>query len=127
MSWKSSIALGEEGFERLPPDPNWPLDQLCTVTQVGKRLRGQLTDHYRRDTRDSWARVESGVELTPLSDLQLLRDTGRSPGEALFPCNLVKGLLSLRKLTNYRRNKLYDEEIESATVKREEPINGYKD
>lgn len=81
MSWKSPTPLEEEGFERLPPDPDWLLDQLYAVTHMERRLGGQLTDQYRREIKDRWAVVKSGVELTPLPDWHLLRDMGRSPGE----------------------------------------------
>ena len=127
MSWKSPTPLEEEGFERLPPDPDWLLDQLCAVTHMEKRLGGRLADQYRREIKDRWVTVKSGVELTPLPDLHLLRDMGRSPGGTLFPWYLVKGLMTLRNHANDEGNKLYDEEYDSATVKREEAINRWKE
>lgn len=127
MSWKSPTPLKEEGFERLPPDPDWLLDQLYAVTHMQKRLGGQLTDQYRREIKDRWTVVKSGVKLTPLPDLHLLRDMGRSPGGTLFPWYLVKGLMTLRDHANDQGNKLYDEEYDSAVVKREEAINRWKE
>ena len=127
MSWKSPTPLEEEGFERLPPDPDWLLDQLCAVTNMEKRLGGRLADQYRREIKDRWVTVKSGVELTPLPNLHLLRDMGRSPGGTLFPWYLVKGLMTLRNHANDEGNKLYDEEYDSATVKREEAINRWKE
>ena len=127
MSWKSPTPLEEEGFKRLPPDPDWLLDQLCAVTHVKKRLGGRLADQYRREIKDRWVIVKSGVELTPLPDLHLLRDMGRSPGGTLFPWYLVKGLMTLRNHANDEGNKLYDEEYDSATVKREEAMNRWKE
>ena len=41
MSWKSPTPLEEEGVERLPPDPDWLLEQLSAVTHMEKRLGGQ--------------------------------------------------------------------------------------
>lgn len=127
MSWKSPTPLEEEGFERLPPYPDWLLDQLYAVTHMGKRLGAQLTEQYRREIRDRWAVFESGVDLTPLPDLHLLRDMGRSPGGTLFPWYLVKGLMTLRNHANDEGNKLYDEEYDSAAIKREEAINRWKE
>jgi len=45
-----------------------------------RRLGRRLTLQYRQEMKDRWAAVESSVELTPLPDLHLLRDIGRSPG-----------------------------------------------
>ena len=69
----------------------------------------------------------TGVELTPLPDLHSSRDMERSPGGTLFPLNLVKLLISLRDQANDRGNKIYDEENNNATVKREEGTNRQKD
>ena len=67
--------------------------------------------------------IETDVKLTPLPDLHLSRDMGRSPSETLFPWYLVKELLSLRNHANDQENILHDEGNDSATVKREEAIN----
>ena len=73
----ASIALVEEGFERSAPDPNQPLDQLCAVTHMNKHLGGQLTDQYRRETKDPWAvvkRAQSERVTHPLVPDQGTRD-----------------------------------------------------
>ena len=127
MSWKSPTPLEEEGVERLPPDPDWLLEQLSAVTHMEKRLGGQLTGQYRREVKDRWAIVKSGAELTPLPDLPLLRDMGRNPGGTLFPWYLVKGLMTLRNNANDQGTRVYDEEYDSATVKREEAICRWKE
>lgn len=72
MSWKSPTPLEEEGFEKLPPDPDWLVEQLCAVTHMEKRLGRQLTGQYRQQIEDRWAVVKSGAELTPLPDLSIL-------------------------------------------------------
>ena len=127
MSWKSPTPLEEEGFESSPPHPDWLLDHVYAVIHMGNRLGAQLTEQYRREIMDRWAVVESGVELTPLPDLHLLRDMGRSPGGTLFPWYLVKGLMTLRNDANDRGNKIYVEEYDNAMVKREEAINRWKE
>ena len=127
MSWKSPTPLEEKGFERLPPEPDWLLDQLYAVTHKQNRLGRLLADQYRQELRDRWDIVQSGVELTPSPDLHLLRDMGRSPGGTLFPWYLVKGLMTLRNHADDEGDKSYDEEYDSATVKREEAINRWKE
>lgn len=67
---------------------------------------GKLTASYQQkrksaaqlcqDIKDQWDTVESSAERTPLPELHLLRDMGRSPGGTLFPWYLVKGLMTLR-------------------------------
>lgn len=127
MSWKSPTPLREEGVERLPPEPDWLHDQLYAMWDVEKRIGAQSTAQYRREIRDRWAVVESSVEMTPLPDLHLLRDMGRSPGGTLFPWYLVKGLVTLRDHADSQGRKLYDEEYDRAMVKREEAINCWKE
>jgi len=127
MSWKSPTPLEEEGIESWPPWPWWLHDQLYALNPMIIRLGRQLIDQYRRGIKDRWAEVESGVELTPLSDLHFLRDMGRSPGGTLFPWYLVKGLITLRDHTDHQGNNLYHEEYDSAEVKREEAINRWKE
>ena len=127
MSWKSPTPLEEEGFEKLPPDPDWLLEQLYAVTHMEKRLGRQLTGQYRREIKDRWAIVKSGAELTPLPDLPLLRDMGRSPGGTLYPWYLVKGLMTLRNHADDQGTKVYDEEYDIAMVKRDEAICRWKE
>ncbi|KAF1993296.1 hypothetical protein P154DRAFT_78454 [Amniculicola lignicola CBS 123094] len=123
MSWKSPTPLEEGGFEILPPVPEWLYDVKYALCDMEKRLGVQLTDRYRREIDGRWAAVESSVELTPLPDLHLLRDMGRSPGGTLFPWFLVKGLMALREHANENGSKLYDEEYNKAKEKREEAIS----
>ena len=127
MSWKSPTPLEEEGFERLPPDPDWLLEQLYAVTHMEKRLGRQLTGQYRREIKDRWALVKSGAEMTPLPDLPLLKDMGRSAGGTLFPWYLVKGLMTLRNHANDQGTGVYEEEYDIAVVKRDEGIRRWKD
>lgn len=84
-------------------------------------------DRYRQEIRGRWVAFESGVELTPLPDLHLLRDMGRSPGGTLFPWYLVKGLMKLRADANSQGAELYNEEYDNAMVKREEAVNRWKE
>ena len=127
MSWESPTPLEEEGFESGPRWPDWLYDQLYAVTELGKRLGAQLAAQYRQEIKDKWDVFESGVELTPLPDLHLLRDMGHSPGGTLFPWYLVKGLMTLRDHADLQGRKLYDEEYHSAMTKREETINRWKE
>jgi len=127
MSWKSPTPLEEGGIESWPPWPWWLFDQLHALNPMERRLGRQLIDQHRREIQDRWAEVESCVELTPLSDLHLLRDMGRSPGGTLFPWYLVKGLITLRHHTDHQGNNLYHEEYDSAEVKRGEAINSWKE
>ncbi|KAI9729379.1 MAG: hypothetical protein M1834_006903 [Cirrosporium novae-zelandiae] len=122
MSWKSLTPLREKGFERFPPDPDWLIMQLTDVNCMRRRLGNRLTDKYQREIRDRWNAVESGAELEPSPDLHLLRDMGHSPGGTLFPWYLVKGLMALHDHAYDEGCELYDEEYDSATVKREEAI-----
>ena len=127
MSWKSPTPLEEEGFEKLPPDPDWLVEQLCAVTHMEKRLGRQLTGQYRQQIEDRWAVVKSGAELTPLPDLPLLRDMGRNPGGTLYPWYLVKGLMTLRNHANDQGTRVYNEEYDIAMVKRDEAICRWKE
>ncbi|MCJ1245703.1 hypothetical protein MMC30_002907 [Trapelia coarctata] len=127
MSWKSPTPLVEEGFEQLPRDPDWLFDQLYAVNRMWRRLGRQLTAQYRQELRDRWAAVESSAEFTPLPDLHLLRDMGHSPGGTLFPWYLVKGIMTLRDHANEKGGKSYDEEYDSAMIKREEAINRWRE
>ena len=127
MSWKSPTPLEEEGIEKLPPDPDWLLEQLYAVTRMEKRLGRQLTGQYRREIRDRWTIVRSGAELTPLPDLHLLRDMGRNSGGTLYPWYLVKGLMTLRNHADDQGTRVYDEEYDIATVKRDEAICRWKE
>jgi hypothetical protein len=127
MEWKSPTPLQEEGFEISPPDPELVMDQLYAVTEMGKRLGRRWADQHRQEIRDRWATFKSGVELTPLPDLHLLRDMGRSPGGTLFPWYLVKGLMALREDSDDTASKSYGEEEDRAKEKREEAINGWRE
>lgn len=130
MSWKSPTPLEEEGLETGPSCPHWLFDQLCDVTHMESRSSRHLTDQYRqyrREIKDRWAEVESGMELTPLPDLHLLRNMGRSPGGTLFPWYLVKGLITLRNHADDQGDKVYNEEYNSVMVKREGVINRWKE
>ncbi|KAI4132513.1 MAG: hypothetical protein LQ347_002552 [Umbilicaria vellea] len=123
MSWKSPTPLEEEGFERLPPDPDWLLDQLYAVTHMERRLGGQLTDQYRREIKDR--QIRRGIDA--FARLALIEGYGAQSGRTLFPRYLVKGLMTLRHHADTQGNKLYDEEYDSATVKREKAINRWKE
>lgn len=126
MQWDSPTPLEEGGFESSPPDPDWLIDQLQAVARIGRRLRRELTEQYRREIEDRWAVVKSSVELMPLPDSHLLRDMGRSPGGTLLPWHLVKGLMALRDHANEVGRKSYDEGYDSAMIKREEKINYWR-
>lgn len=78
MEWKSPTPLQEESAEIGPTWPEWVMDQLYAITDMERQLGRQCADQYRRKIRDRWAAFESGVELTPLPDLHLLRDMGRA-------------------------------------------------
>ena len=52
---------------------------------------------------------------------------GHSPGGTLFPWYLVKGLMTLRQQADDQGVKIFNEESDSATVKREEAINRWKE
>jgi hypothetical protein len=93
------------------------INQIYDVNLMERRLGRKLVDQNRREMRDRWAAIESGVELTPLPDSHLLRDMGRSPGGTLFPWYLVKGLTTLREHANDQGDKSYGEEYDSAIVK----------
>ena len=133
MSWKSPTPLKEEGSEKFPSWPDWLFDLLCALTHMQGRLKAGMADRarqlteYRQELRQRWDEFDSGVELTPLPDLHLLRDMGRSPGGTLFPWYLVKGLMTLRDHANDQGVKIFNEESDSATVKREEAINRWKE
>ena len=133
MSWKSPTPLEEEGSEKFPSWPVWLFELLCALTHMQGRLKAGMADRarqlteYRQDLRQRWDEFDSGVELTPLPDLHLLRDMGRSPGGTLFPWYLVKGLMTLRDHANDQGVKIFNEESDSATVKREEAINRWKE
>ena len=133
MSWKSPTPLEEEGVEISSSWPDWLLDLLCALTHIQGRLKAGMTDRarqlteYRQELRERWDEFESRVELTPLPDLHLLRNMGRSPGGTLFPWYLVKGLVTLRDHANDQGVKIYNEESDSATVKREEAIVRWKE
>jgi hypothetical protein len=85
MSWKCPTPLEEEGFEILPPDPDWLLDQIYDVNCMGRRLGHQWTAQYHREISDHWSAIESSIELMTLPNLHLLRNMGHSPGGTLFP------------------------------------------
>jgi hypothetical protein len=138
MEWKSPTPLEEEGLEIGPCWPSWVMDQLYAVSDKEKRMGRKSAARYHQQIRksavqhrqeiwDRWAAFESGVELAPLPDLYLLRDMGRSPGGTLFPWYLVKGLMTLREDANNQGGKLYNEEYDSARVKREEAISRWRE
>ena len=126
MSWRIPTPLQEEGYEILPPDPDWLLDQLYAVNRMWRRLGRQLTDQRCREITDRWAAIESGAELMSLPDLHLLRDMGRSSDGTIFPWYLVKGLIALREHANDQGTKSYAEDYDSAMLKREEAIEHWK-
>ena len=138
MSWKSPTPLAEKGFENFPPNPGWLEKQLYGVCDteglMGRKSAAQYHQQicksaiqFRQEIRDRWVVIESGIEMTPLPDLHLLRDMGHSPGGTLFPWYLVKGLMALRNNTNETGDKSYQEEYDSAEVKREEAINQWRE
>lgn len=137
MEWKNPTPLEEEGLEIEPNWPTWLYDQLYAVsameTQSGRKSAARYHEQirksavqHRQEIKDRWDAFESGVELTPLPDLHLLRDMGRSPGGTLFPWYLVKGLMALREDANNRGEKSYREEYNRAKEKREKAINQWR-
>ena len=127
MEWKSPTPLEEEGLEIEANWPTWLYDQLYAVSALETQLGRKSAVQHRQEIKDSWDAFESSVELTPLPDLHLLRDMGRSPGGTLFPWYLVKGLMALREDANNRGDKAYREEYNRAKEKREEAINRWRE
>ena len=138
MEWKSPTPLEEEPLEIGPSWPTWLYDQLYAVSdmenQLGRKSAAQhhqqirkSADQHRQEIKDRWAAVESGVELTPLPDLHLLKNMGHSPGGTLFPWYLVKGLITLREHANEIGGQSYNEEYDSAMAKREKAINRWRE
>lgn len=127
MEWKSPTPLQEEGLEIGPSWPEWVMDQLYAVTDMERRSGRQWADQHRQKIRNRWAAFESGVELTALPDLHLLRDMGRSPDGTQFPWYLVKGLMTLREHANETARKSYGEAYDSAMVERQEAINRWRE
>ena len=127
MEWKSPTPLEEEALEIEPSWPVWLYDQLYAVSDMEKQIGRKSADQHRQEIKDRWTTVESGIELTPLPDLHLLRDMGHSPGGTLFPWYLVKGLKALREHANEIGGRSYEEEYDSAIAKRQEAINRWRE
>ena len=126
MSWKSFTSLKEEDVERLLSNSDWLLEQLSAIIYMKKRLGGQLTNQYYREIKDRWAIVKFDAKLTSLPDLLLLRDIKRNLNEILFSWYLVKRLIILRNNVNDQGTRIYNEEYNNTTIKREKAIYRWK-
>ncbi|KAL9124599.1 MAG: hypothetical protein Q9217_006082 [Psora testacea] len=119
--WTAPPELYEEGEDRRAPYP-WHL--------VEERwgLYSRETIPYRPlwELHDRWERAICGVQ-SPVPDLHLLKDMGRSPGGTLFPWYLVEGLMALREDANHKGSNWYIEEYVIAVGKRKEAIYRWKE
>jgi hypothetical protein len=121
--------LDENCYEIGPPYPYWLMNLIYSVNYMESELGSERAAQRRDEMFDRWDAVYSGMEpeLTPLPDLHVLRDMGRSPDGTLFPWYLVKGLITLRQYANNQGDKLYDDEYDIAAAKREETINRWRE
>ena len=130
MSWVRPTPLDEEGFEVLPPPPEWLYRYLGKVTVMERKmaLKSASGDHqkikdwadqHRQEMTDRWNAVQFGPDQTPLPDLHLLKDIGRSPKGTLFSWYLVKGLMTLRDQATKTGNASYRKEFHIAETTRE--------
>lgn len=127
MSWKSPTPLREKAYTISPPDPDWLLFQTKGVCDCRRRLGNMETERICREIKERWDGVTSDMEQMPTPNLHLLRNMGRSPGGTLFPWYLVKGLMALREEADYKgRTTYYEEEYESAEVKKEKAIDRWR-
>lgn len=127
MSWNSPTPLEEEGFEQLPPDPDWFFSQIYGIGDVAKRAGTRTTEPYTQAAKAHWQTILSGVVLTPVPDSYLLQHEGHSPGGTIFPWYLVKGLLAIRDQANTEGYKAHDDEYAKAEVRRKEAIDRWQE
>ncbi|KAL9026974.1 MAG: hypothetical protein Q9196_004445, partial [Gyalolechia fulgens] len=126
MEWGTPSPLQVKGVEILPPAPDWLVYHFVDITRREYRLGPQLTEKYREQVQAHRDTIESDVALMPGPDSHLLKNMGHSPGGTVFPWYLVKGLVSLRESANRKGNEAYNNEYDSAAVKRGEVLNRWR-
>lgn len=126
MLWAKTPYRNGRTYENPEYIPDWLLRETMRVYDIVRPRHRDRCQHLYRLLSERWEKIELSIDLTPLPDLQLLKNMGSSPNGTLYPRYLVEGLCALRERAEEKASHLSGDNSEKSSIKRAATISDWK-